>query len=84
MSYLRQRPLGKIGHDSPELITALLPLLQDDDSSIRYSAAGALGKIGQDSPELISLIESWLEQNQDTEYVGNGIDLLWNLLADDS
>ena len=66
------------------MIEALLPLLRDDDSRVRYSAANALGNIGKAEPEVITLIANWLEQHQDTEYVGNGIDVLWNLVADAS
>ncbi|MDJ0904135.1 MAG: HEAT repeat domain-containing protein [Xenococcus sp. MO_188.B8] len=74
--------LGKIGQGEPEVITALLSLVQDRDSSVRSRAAQALGNIGQGEPEAVSVIKNWLEQNQDAEYVANGIDVLWNLVAD--
>ena len=49
---------------------------------VRYRAADAIGNIGKSEPELINLMTNWIEQHQNTEYVGNGIDVLWNLVAD--
>ncbi|MDJ0736895.1 MAG: hypothetical protein QNJ47_22980 [Nostocaceae cyanobacterium] len=59
-------------------------LLQDEHSSVHSSAAFALGKLGKKSPKIISKITQWLEENQNYEYVGNGIDALWNMVTEES
>ena len=74
--------LGEIGKSEPKVIEALLPLLKDSDFMVRSAAADAIGNIGKSEPELINLMTNWIEQHQNTEYVGNGIDVLWNLVAD--
>ncbi len=81
--YHAAEALGKIDKDNPEAIAALLPLFEDEDYGVYFSAAYALGEIGKDNPQAISLIANWINEHQDTEYVGNGIDVLWNLVTDD-
>ena len=51
---------------------------------MRSSAASALGKLGKKSPKIISQITQWLEENQDYEYVGNGINALWDMVTEES
>ena len=76
------RALGEIGKDEPEVITALLSLLQDDSDD----AANAIEKIGKGKAKArtISLVGNWLLENQNTEYIGRGIDVLWNLVTDEN
>ena len=81
--YMTAEALGKMGKAEPEVISALLSLLQHQDLIMRSRASEALGKIGKDEPIVISEIKKWLNQHQDTEYAGIGIDVLWNLVADD-
>lgn len=75
--------LGNIGKDNPQAIAALLSLLKDKNYDLRWRAARALSNIGKDNPEAITLMANWINEHQDTEYVGNGIDVLWNLVTDD-
>ena len=82
MRYSAALALGNIGKSEPKVIEALLALLQNNDSIMRYSAALALGNIGKNEPEVVTLITNWIEQHQNTEYVGNVIDILWSLVAD--
>ncbi len=76
--------LVRLGKNSDQIINTLLQLLQDEHSSVRSSAASALGKLGKKSPKIISQITQWLEENQDYEYVGNGINALWDMVTEES
>ncbi|MGB5768380.1 MAG: HEAT repeat domain-containing protein, partial [Crocosphaera sp.] len=69
-----------IGKSEPEVITALLSLLKDDQPGMRSRAAESLGSIGKTQPEVIVLAEKWLEEHQNIKYVGIGIDVLSNLV----
>jgi HEAT repeat protein/energy-coupling factor transporter ATP-binding protein EcfA2 len=82
--YSAANTLGIIGREQPEVITALLSLLQDEDVGVRSSAASALGRIGKKKVEMISLLEDWIEKHQDNKYVNKSIDVLWNLVTNDS
>jgi len=75
--------LGNLGNASEPVISALLLRLEDrDDFVVHYSAAAeALGKLGLKSSEVLPAVVQWVEQHQDTEYVGSGIDVLWDLVA---
>jgi len=41
-------------------------------------------ELGKKSPKIIPQITQWLEENQDYEYVGAGIDALWHMVARES
>ncbi|MBN3876899.1 HEAT repeat domain-containing protein [Nostoc sp. JL23] len=73
--------LGKLGNASPQVMEALVGLLKDDNGSVRNSAAQALGKLGKNSSNVTVTVAEWISQHQDSEYVGNGIDALWNLVV---
>ncbi|WP_104909120.1 HEAT repeat domain-containing protein [Nostoc sp. 'Lobaria pulmonaria (5183) cyanobiont'] len=73
--------LGKLGNASPQVVEALLGLLQDKSGIVCYSAAQALGKLGKNSSNVTATVAKWISQHQDSEYVGNGIDALWNLVV---
>ncbi|MBE8970618.1 HEAT repeat domain-containing protein [Nostocales cyanobacterium LEGE 12452] len=79
--YFAAGALGKLGSASPKVVEALLGLLKDDSGSVRYPAAEALGKLGKNSTNVTGTVAKWISQNQDSEYVGNGIDTLWNLVV---
>jgi HEAT repeat protein/energy-coupling factor transporter ATP-binding protein EcfA2 len=82
-SYVRRyvaEALGKLGNSSDRVIDSLISQLSDEDSSVRRYVAEALGKLGKQSPKVKILIIEWLEQHKDTEFVGNGIDVLWYLV----
>lgn len=73
--------LGKLGHGGERVLNALLGLLEDDDSGVHSLAASALGKLGKKSPDILPTIVQWLERHQDSKYLGDGIDALWDLVV---
>jgi len=75
--------LGKLGQGSETVVNALFLRLDDDNSRVRYSAANALGKLGKNNPDILPLIVQWIEQHQDSDYIGCGIDALWGVVATD-
>jgi len=64
--------------DKEEVLDALVELLKDEKSYLRSSAADALGKLHQKSDDVAAAVVRWIEQHQDLEYIGNGIDALWD------
>ncbi len=73
--------LGELGNSTDRVIDHLISKLSDENSSsVRSNVAAALGKLGKQSPKVKILIIEWLEQHKDTEFVGNGIDVLWDLV----
>ncbi|NER99630.1 MAG: NACHT domain-containing protein [Symploca sp. SIO1B1] len=75
--------LGNLGKDSEEVHQALLALLTDEDKHVRMSAAMALGNLGKKCSEITLAVIQWIEQYQDSEYAGRGIDVLWDLVVQD-
>ncbi|MFP4100376.1 HEAT repeat domain-containing protein [Coleofasciculus sp.] len=75
--------LGKLGQGSEKVVNALLSRLDDDDSKVRDSAAEALGKLGKNNPDILPLIVQWIKQHHDSDYIGCGIDALWDMVATD-
>ncbi len=73
--------LGKLGNDSEVVLTALLERLNDEDFFVRSSAVDALGKLGKKSRHATTAVAHWIEQNRDSDYVDDGIDALWSLVA---
>jgi HEAT repeat protein len=73
--------LGRLGNASEAVISALLQRLEDGRGFVPYSAASALGKLGMKSSEVLPAVVQWIDRHQDTEYVGRGIDVLWDLVA---
>ncbi|MEG4280975.1 HEAT repeat domain-containing protein [Microcoleus sp. MON1_C1] len=73
--------LGNLGNASEPVISTLLLRLEDRDDFVVYSAASALGNLGMKSSEVLPAVVQWVEQHQHTEYVGSGIDVLWDLVA---
>jgi predicted NACHT family NTPase len=73
--------LGNLGNTSQAVIAALLLRLEDRSSSVRYCAASVLGKLGLKSSDVLTAVVQWIDRHQDTEYVGSGINALWNLVA---
>ncbi|ERT08280.1 HEAT repeat associated with sister chromatid cohesion family protein [Lyngbya aestuarii BL J] len=74
--------LGQLGNSSQTVVDALLKTLTDEDSYPRRSAASALGELGKKSDAVFPAVIDWLEQHQDSESIGSGIDALWNLLSE--
>ncbi|OKH57182.1 sister chromatid cohesion protein PDS5 [Scytonema sp. HK-05] len=75
--------LGNLGNASEQVVNALLGRLADEDSSVRVFAASALGNLGKNSGDVATTVVEWVSQHQDSEYVGSGIDVLWELVATD-
>ncbi|MEH2178084.1 NACHT domain-containing protein [Nostoc sp.] len=73
--------LGKFGNALPQVVEALLGLVKDESQSVRNSAASALGKLGKNSSNVTAIVAEWISQHQDSKYVGDGIDALWNLVV---
>ena len=73
--------LGKLVNSSDTVVTALLPLLEDENFYVRRKAALALGNLGKKSNNILPTIVQWIQQHQDSEYVGRGIDALWYLVV---
>ncbi|RUR84372.1 hypothetical protein DSM107007_28880 [Nostoc sp. PCC 7120 = FACHB-418] len=71
--------LGQIGAEAT--IPDLLKLLKDSESEVRFSAAGMLKKIDEKTHSVVINLPRWINENQDSEYIGNGIDLLWELIC---
>ncbi|MDZ8137842.1 MAG: HEAT repeat domain-containing protein [Nostoc sp. DedQUE04] len=73
--------LGNLGNASPRVVEALLGLLKDESQIVPNSAAQALGKLGKNSSNVTATVAEWISQHRDSEYVGSGIDALWNLVV---
>ncbi|MBN3888938.1 MAG: NACHT domain-containing protein [Nostoc sp. JL31] len=67
--------------EQQKVLAELLGLLKDESEIVRYSAAEALGKLGKNSSNVTATVAEWILQHQDSKYVGNGIDTLWNLVV---
>ena len=73
--------LGKLGNSSKTVVNALLAGLKDDESLVRWKAAEALGNLGKTSNHVLPTVIEWIEQHQDSDYLGSGIDALWDLVV---
>ncbi|WP_445300619.1 MULTISPECIES: HEAT repeat domain-containing protein [unclassified Microcoleus] len=73
--------LGNLENASESVISPLLLSLEDGDEFLRREAASALGKLGLKSSDVLPAVVQWIDRHQDTEYVGLGIDVLWDLVA---
>ncbi|NEO05483.1 HEAT repeat domain-containing protein [Moorena sp. SIO3I8] len=75
------KALGSLGNSSETVVSTLIAQLMDDESFVRRNAAYALGKLGKTSNHVLPTVIEWIEQHQDSEYVGRGIDALWDLVV---
>ncbi len=66
-----------------EVLDTLVELLKDEDSYMPSSAADALGKLDRKSTDVVAAAVRWIEQHQDSEYIGNGIDALWDAVVEE-
>ncbi|HEY9800057.1 MAG TPA: HEAT repeat domain-containing protein [Leptolyngbyaceae cyanobacterium] len=71
--------LGKIG--SQEAIPGLIELMKDSESDVRSRAADALGKIDQKTHSVAIHLSQWINEHEDSQYIGHAIDLLWELVC---
>ena len=72
--------LNNLGYAPDTVMQALLKLLEDMNLYISYNAASVLGKLGKRSPQVEPAIVQWIEQHQDEDCVGAGIDALWEIV----
>ncbi|MFN6500871.1 MAG: NACHT domain-containing protein [Nostoc sp. DedQUE01] len=71
--------LGQIGSEAA--IAGLIKLIEDPESSVRSRAADALGQIGKKISSLVTTLAQWIQKHQNSKYVGNAINLLWDLVC---
>jgi len=48
---------------------------------VNYIAAKKLAELGKSSGEVAASVAQWISQQQDSEYVGYGIDALWDMVV---
>ena len=72
--------LGNLGNTSDKVIEALLKALSNSNNFTFMQARLALVKLGRQSPQVLPLIVNWIQEHQDSEFVVNGIDVLWDLV----
>ena len=82
MSTNAAKALVKLNINSEKVINNLLELLQDQDVIASWSAANTLKELGKKSHDILPTIIQWMEQHQDSEYIGRYIDVLWSLVVD--
>jgi HEAT repeat protein len=63
-------------------MTALINCLSDDKNNVRSSVVSALGKLGKQTDNVAPQLADWIEQNQQSDYVGHGIDALWAIMTE--
>ena len=75
--------LGELKVASDEVVDVLLQSLadEDEDEDMHHWAAQALGKLGKQSDVVLPRVIAWIEEHQDSEYLGSGIDALWDLVT---
>ncbi|NEQ77140.1 MAG: signal transduction protein [Okeania sp. SIO2C9] len=73
--------LSELGNCSEVLFSNLVAGLDNEDSIVRDNAAKALSKLGKKSNNILPTIIQWIEQHQDSEYLGSGINALWYLVV---
>ncbi|NEP84552.1 MAG: HEAT repeat domain-containing protein, partial [Okeania sp. SIO3B3] len=73
--------LNKLGNCSEVLFRNLVAGLDNEDYLVRNNAAKALGKLGKKSNNILPTIIQWIQQHQDSEYLGSGINALWYLVV---
>ena len=80
LSFFAAEALGELGVASDEVVDALLQSMTGNDWWIDPRVAQALGKLGKQSNTVLPAVVTWIEEHQDSEYQGSGIDALWDLV----
>lgn len=84
--YQAAESLGQLGSASDVVVNGLLDLLKDDSFSeqtldrVSDRATQSLVALSKHSDAIKPALVQWIEQHQQEEYVGNGIDALWELV----
>ncbi|MFQ4138765.1 sister chromatid cohesion protein PDS5 [Nodosilinea sp. PGN35] len=76
--------LGNLAQDSSEALQALMQCLSNDDYLVRSTAVSVLSQMGKQTDTIASQLANWIEQNQQSDYVGHGIDALWAIMTEQS
>ncbi len=77
--------LGQLGNDSEAVVNGLLELLKKNSLSVVIfgkasdHAAQPLVALSKHSEAILPALVDWIKQHQHEDYVGNGIDALWEL-----
>ncbi len=82
--YVRDRAtqcLAQVEDAAEPMLEGLLDLLQENDSYVCDHAATSLTQLGQKSSKVLPVLVQWIEQNENQPYVGNGIDILSELVT---
>ncbi len=64
------------------LIQILFNCLDSDDDAIRSLASESLGKLDRNFDGMELRLADWIEENQQSDYVGYGIDALWAIMIE--
>ncbi|MBW4692347.1 MAG: HEAT repeat domain-containing protein [Lyngbya sp. HA4199-MV5] len=80
ISYSACERLGGMSNISSEVLKTLLALLEHSDYVIRSHTSAVLSNLGKKNGLVEPAIVQWIEQHQDEECVGAGIDALWEIV----
>ncbi len=82
-TYKKANALDELGDRSEIVVSALVALLDDEKSGVRYFGAEALGKLGKKSSDVVAAVVRWIERHQDSEALGNVIDAIWDAVVEE-
>jgi HEAT repeat protein/energy-coupling factor transporter ATP-binding protein EcfA2 len=65
-----------------KVIEASLETLSESENNsfVRFTLRIGLRKLGKRSSQVLPLVVEWIQENEDSKVVGNGIDILWDLV----
>ncbi len=72
--------VSELSNSSIDILPTLLSLLNDESTYISSMTAQVLSKLGKTIDWVEPAIVQWIEQHQDEECVGAGIDALWEIV----
>ncbi len=72
--------LENLDNGSDQVVQVLLNTLNNEKWRVRSRAVKALGKLGKTSDRVLPAVLEWLDRHQDSEYIGAGIDALWEIV----
>ena len=80
--YFAADALRKLNKTDQEVIQTLIDCLdQTEDSVICEFSIASLGNLGEQAKIIESHLVKWIEKHQQSEYVNDGIDALWNIVT---
>jgi len=72
--------VSELSNSSIDVLPFLLSLLNDESTYVSSMTAQVLSKLSKTTDWAEPAIVQWIEQHQDEEYVGAGIDALWEIV----